>query len=420
MRPRTREQNKLLAALKGIPVIDAHEHLVPEPRRVAKTVDFFLLFSAYTRADLFSAGMNATDYPKLEENGHMPQEKKWELLRPHYPMIRHGSYFKAAKIWLNDVLGFDDLTEKNYKEVSAALQEGNKPGIYKRVLSDMCHIETALVVPNAAFQIENRPFEYAEYDSNLLKPIWHAISYRTGPYVRKFLETHDGRAGIARYLEWMEEGFDECAKTGVFGVKTYCEPLEKPDPEKADTLLKSLRTSRRPLSSSEQCTLSSVVYDKAFQLAAAHGLTVAVHSGVWGDFRESGPGHLIPVAMRYPHVPFDLFHLGMPYVREAVMVGKMFPNVTVNLCWVPVLSQTMTVRMLDECLDMLPLNNVIVFGADYGWQVEKVYGHLAMTKEAVAEVLANRIERQEMDLEEAVRIAELWFYHNPKRIYALD
>jgi predicted TIM-barrel fold metal-dependent hydrolase len=125
------------------------------------------------------------------------------------------------------------------------------------------------------------------------------------------------------------------------------------------------------------------------------------------------------MAARHPDVAFDLFHLGVPYVREAVLIGKMFPNVTLNLCWNSVLSPELTIRMLDECLDMVPVNNIIAFGADYNLPVEKVYGHLKMAKEVVARSLAKRIRRGEFGHEEALRIAGMWFHGNPTRIYHL-
>ena len=146
---------------------------------------------------------------------------------------------------------------------------------------------------------------------------------------------------------------------------------------------------------------------------------MAVHSGVWGDFRESHPCHLIPLATAHPDVRFDLFHLGMPIVREAMFVGKMLPNVSLNLCWTSVVSPELTVRMLDECVDLVPINNVIAFGGDYNLPVEKVYGHLKMTKEVIARVLAKRIGRGQMDLTEALGIAAMWFHDNAVRIYGL-
>ncbi len=181
----------------------------------------------------------------------------------------------------------------------------------------------------------------------------------------------------------------------------------------------SRRRAGRPIAPDQRAVLSSVVHDRAFRLAQECDLTVAVHSGVWGDFRESQPTYLIPMAMQYPAVRFDLFHLGLPFVREAVMIGKMFPSVSLNLCWNNVVSPEMTVRMLDECVDMVALNRVIVFGADYNITVEKVYGHLKMARQVVARVLAKRIRRGDAYLPEAARIAGMWFHDNAAAIYRL-
>ncbi len=69
-----RTEADLFEALRDIPVIDAHEHLVPEARRVEKQVDFSILFAHYTRADLISAGMNAEAYQRLINDDAMPAE----------------------------------------------------------------------------------------------------------------------------------------------------------------------------------------------------------------------------------------------------------------------------------------------------------------------------------------------------------
>ncbi len=106
---------------------------------------------------------------------------------------------------------------------------------------------------------------------------------------------------------------------------------------------------------------------------------MAVHTGYWGDFRELDPKPMLDVCIRRPEVRFDVFHLGMPMIRDAIPLGKSHANVTLNLCWCPVISQVQTTRAL---------------GA--------------------------RIDAGEMDHELALRIADGWFYDNPKRIYRLD
>ncbi len=407
----TDTEGKLFEALRDIKVIDAHEHLVPEATRVARKIDFFILFSHYCSADLASAGMKPDVYQSLKEDQALPVEEKWDLFSPYYPMIKHGSYARPGLIWLNEVLGHDDLTEANCRDVSERLQEANRPGLYQRIMRDMCRIESALV-DNAQ--------HHAEYDMDLFRPLWRITNYGFGGPVREHLAS-GGADTLDAYLDWVCAQGEDLYRVGMFGLKLISFPYSKPEKEQAEAVFRALQDpdSERRVTSADRAHLLGAICDRTFDLARSHGLTVAVHSGVWGDFRESHPCHLIPLATAHPDVRFDLFHLGMPFVREALLVGKMFANVSLNLCWNAVVSPELTVRMLDECIDMVPLNNVIAFGADYGISVEKVYGHLLMAKEVVARALAKRIERGQMDLEEAARIARLWFYDNPTAIYGL-
>jgi len=396
--------------IRDLAVIDAHEHLVPEARRLERRVDFSILFAHYTRADFLSAGMPAEIYQHMIDDGTLSVDEKWKAFSQFYPMIKHGSYARPAQIWLRDVLGLDDLAEGNYREASERIQADNTPGLYDRVLRRRCKIRCAIV---------DNLDHYAEYDMDLLRPLWRLTHYATRDGVRRCAEEAGGNPAptLSDYLDWVEAEGERHRRLGMAAVKIVSYPFVKPERGRAEAAFRNLPGGGA--GPDDMLHFTGLVYDRCFAFARRHDRTVAVHSGVWGDFRQSHPCHLIPLAQAYPGNRFDLFHLGMPYVREAVMVGKMFPNVSLNLCWNTVVSPEQTVRMLDECVDLVPLNNLIVFGADYREAVEKVYGHLLMAKEVVARVLAKRIDRGQMDLDEAVRIAKLWFHDNAVRIYGL-
>jgi predicted TIM-barrel fold metal-dependent hydrolase len=149
------------------------------------------------------------------------------------------------------------------------------------------------------------------------------------------------------------------------------------------------------------------------------GRVVAVHTGVWNDFRRFKATHMIPMIQRHPDVRFDLYHGSIPYVREIGFVAKNFPNVWLNLCWAHIVSPVMTRSMLNEWMDYVPMNKIIAFGGDYMIPVEKVYGHLVMARENISQVLAMRVEEGLMDLEEAARVAYKWFHDNPAGLYGL-
>lgn len=163
----------------------------------------------------------------------------------------------------------------------------------------------------------------------------------------------------------------------------------------------------------------ALLTDNILSMASELGLAVGVHTGMWGDFRALDPKHLIPAIIRHPETKFDIYHMGMPWVRDTGIMGKNFPNVWLNLCWSHVISPRMVCSALDEWMDLVPMNKIIAFGGDYDKQIEKVYGHLVMARENIARVLGGRVDDGLMTEEEAITIAKKWFYHNPKELYDL-
>jgi len=129
---------------------------------------------------------------------------------------------------------------------------------------------------------------------------------------------------------------------------------------------------------------------------------------------------MIGIIQRFPKVKFDVYHLGYPWVRESLMLGKGFTNVWINFCWTHIISQRCALDGLDEAIDLLSANKIIGFGGDYRWPIEKVYGHLVMARENIVRVLAKRIERKEMTHTEALDMAHRLLFDNPNELYKLN
>ena len=70
---------------------------------------------------------------------------------------------------------------------------------------------------------------------------------------------------------------------------------------------------------------------------------------------------------------------------------------------------------LDEAIDLIPMNKILAFGGDYsGVVLEKIYGHLVMARENIAEVLARRIMNKQLSESQALTLVRKWFWENPK------
>ncbi len=309
--------------------------------------------------------------------------------------------------------------------ISEAMQANLKPGIYQRVLGDKCKIKVALTQAGRT--------DYQE--DPLLVPLMPARDY-TDVSTWEAIQRKAGELGMTvnsldDYVNVMEAGVVKWKQEGAVGLKTVSEPTAgPPDRAEAMSLFETLRCGSREKLSDHPTPgvatsltapnpLRDYLRDEMFKICARQDMPMAVHAGMWGDFRNLDSQHIIPSIMRHPQTRFDLYHMGMPEVRQTGIIGKNFPNVWLNLCWTHIVSAQMTRSALDEYLDLVPVNKIFAFGGDYHRPVEKVYGHLTLARQNIAWVLARRIEAGVMTEDQALTVARKWFWDNPIECYKL-
>jgi predicted TIM-barrel fold metal-dependent hydrolase len=411
-------EQRLVAALEQMEIIDAHEHLDTEARRVQTRVDVFTLFAHYTRGDLRVAGMSEADY-NATQNPDLPLDYRWRLFAPYWERIRWASYARAALIAAQKFYGADDINEKTYVTISERMAQANKPGLYQRVLGEACKIRTAL-----------SQCARTDLGTPLLTPVmplvtemetWDQVCRPTVNDWRGNPRLMDPSAAVHTLDDLIAANrtYIVAVKSeGAVGLKMASSPYQNPSRAEAQEYFEQLRTGRVQ-SLPYRNPLRDYVVDEMIRFAGEQDLVVAVHTGYWGDFRTLDPLHMIPILERHPRVRFDLYHLGYPWVRESLMLGKGFPNAWINFCWTHVISQKFAQDGLDEAIDLLPMNKIIGFGGDYHLPVEKTYGHLVMAREDIARVLAARIERKQMTEDQAIALARKWLWDNPVELYHL-
>jgi len=403
-------EKSLIKAMEEFEIIDAHEHLPSEKARIQAEVDVFILVSHYTRHDLHVAGMSGDDYETLYKP-EVPLEHRWSLFAPYWEQIRWSSYARAALLAAQKFYGFADINKKTYQPLSEAIKKANKKGIYEKVLSKTCKIRTALT--QGISPAEKTPLLTPVVRMPLMTGMsnWKEVSHPAfAPQAN--IRSLDG------YLNAAYAYIRQAKKEGAVGLKMVSNPYGPPDRKVAVKAFNSLQNSKKTNLGSPN-PLGDYVLDRVICFAQEQDLTIAVHTGYWGDFRQLDPLHMIPILQRHPKARFDIYHVGYPWMREALMLGKGFANVWLNFCWTHIISQRFATIALDEAMDLIPMNKLIAFGGDYGKPVEKVYGHLVMAREDVAKVLASRIESGQMTEKQALEIAHKWFYENPKELYRL-
>jgi len=401
-------EQSLADAMSQFEIIDCHEHLGPEKGRVGQPVDVFTLFAHYTRGDLSVAGMSEAEYQSLF-NRDLPLERRWAAFRPFWEQIRWGSYARAALLAAEHFYGVADINDETYQPLSEAMQAANTPGLYQRVLREACHIRVALTQCGST-----------QLESDLLVPVMPMIhDVESWPaLVHPPFEPEATVRTVDDYLDATRRYVLRVKAEGAVGLKMMSNPYQSPSRQEALAAFEQLRSgaaSWLPVPN----PLRDYIVDQTIAFAASQDLVIAVHTGYWGDFRVLDPLHMIPLLQRHPQARFDIYHLGYPWMREALMLGKGFPNVWLNLAWTHIISQRFVLVALDEAVDVIPMNKLLAFGGDYAVPVEKVYGHLQMARENIARVLATRITEGQMTEEQALTLARKWFWDNPRELYRL-
>ena len=405
----------LIDHMQGLEIIDSHEHLHPESMRLDRQVDVLTLVSLYAWYDIMSAGLPTDDISTAIGANYLldtsvPLEERWDRVSPYLQQIKHGSYYRPTAIALKDIYGIDDLNESTYRRASELIASVNTKGLYRQILRDRCGIKTCLV-QNGRIQDQDPP--------ELFTPLFSwLLTYRFENTT--FIESLGKYNGVQitdldTYFELFRKHLEDARKKGAVGYKISANKHVEPDMDAARTAFKALLKGEPAAP-----VLQSTTLDFVLRLAAEWDWPVAVHCGIWHDYRTVDPKNIIDTVIKHPKVRFDLYHLGMPFVRDCIFIAKNFPNAYLNLCWCYAISQEMTRRAINEILDTVPINKIFGFGADYIWAVENVYGHLVMARETIAEALSERIAGGRLNIDCAKHITNLWLHDNPARFYNLD
>ena len=411
--PRDELQDELVAAMASMSIVDTHEHLSREEELRAEPPDIFTrLLGQYIPSMAASAGLS--DARARLKDTRVPLEERWRLFSPTWESIRDTGYARSALRAARDLFGVEDINDDTWRRLSDTIRERDTPGLYDRILKGACRIER--LINQGSWKDEfapgiYRPFMYLpETDARDLSGIYRSWEEGKG---RKLLKA----------VDWARAWGADIAAQGYIGLKFAASiPTTCIGDDEADGLFRLLREGS--IDDAGARALGIWLMHASIRLAPEQRFVVAIHCGlnweVWMGLEHNTPVRLVPLLLKYRSTTFDLYHAGVPWVREMAVIGNQYPNVHLNLCWAHQISPYMVEHLLNEWIDLVPVNKIIGFGGDVGAGPYKVYGALCLARENIARALAVRIRRGQMGMGRAVEICRAWLRENPRRIYRLD
>jgi hypothetical protein len=423
------EYRKLRNYADQIKVVDTHEHQHRTDEVPAERFRFYqLLASSYLASDVISAGSPGFDMKLLDS---LSLDDLWIKYGAALDHTRSTSYYGQFVKGFRKLYGLDDpcFTKENIRELSERIEENyrdystwfdnsfNTAGFKVMFLDQYWN----------PFNTEIDTVHFAlVFNINLLISDAARRPEKGGTLKSMYKQAQEAGHDIGNlddYLKFCDYLFRKNKERNAVCIKNsqaYSRTLFYEDVpyEEANRLFDKPSSE---LNKEEVKKLEDFMFHWIIKEAVSLEMPVQIHTGYLagnGNTLDNGqPTKLNNLFLKYPEAKFDLFHGGFPWTGEFAALGKMFPNVYLNLVWLPQISRTEAVRSLDVVLDCVPYNKLF-WGGDCNL-IEESVGSLEYGKDVVSEVLAKRISKGRMTEEVALDIIRKIFRENAVEAFRL-
>lgn len=419
--------------IEEISIIDTHEHFMPlEELKISENVLGQIVRNCYLGIDCIAAGSSRKFWEpgsrvhssQKTVTGETVRPLEWESILPSLEQVRFTSYFTSLMKGFEALYGFSPgIHLGEWRELEGLVRQGYQ---------DLDHFDSALDTAGIQFALRDPFFSVADPKdwSNRISSVFRVDDFLGSPWFHPF----GGDAAIAIAEQWgiavhtlddllnaVKAGFEKYSAWGAVAIKTAAayrrtlrfEPTSRREAEMAFTDLKN------QFNDVFNQQLGNYIFREIIHLSIEYGWPVQIHTGMnYGLLHNSDPVNLVNLFQEFPEAKFVLFHGGYPYSDEAALIAKTFPNVSLDLVWMPQLSQIMASEVLSRWLDLVPVNK-IMWGGDV-WTVEECVGSAIQLKDVLADVLYKKTVFEKYSSDDCIDIAGLIMRQNAIDLYNLE
>ena len=401
------------------PAIDVHSHLgtngLWQARDLTDILHYHWLGMELRTADCPPAVVHGRDLD--------PRERVRQTL-PFLSAVRNTVNHWAFRGLLRDLYGFegDTLREGNWEDVFERVQATANDAAWIANVLKRGKIEQ-VCVPYLTAPAGPSPFFLYEYG----EPLYGVGLSGSLDVVERLTDAviYDGGdldAALSRQVERLATEHNvRCLHVWMPSSWRYREVSTK----RASDLIGWLKQgedlteeTRNQLASFSADVIAREAGERAMPVQLFHG-SVAYGDGpqtaVWEpDWLRRLVGHVA----RNPRTPFELFLATRNASHEATILARMYPNLLVSGGWWHGFTPTTLREFFRDRLEMLPMTRWNAFYSD-GYCIEWVYGKSLVTRNRLAQALAELVAEGLLAKEDVPEVARQVLYENPKRYYRL-
>jgi glucuronate isomerase len=440
---RLRLVERLSGRISELPTIDAHTHLVGGKLGARGLHDVLLYHMAIS--DLYAAGCPSgarlTQYPgwPSDEEAHSRIREAVHYLR----YVRNTSSSWGVRIILRDLYGIEDeVTVDNWESIDREIRARADDRSWHREVADRANIlrfgtEIARREDGCDDDVLSYSLEWAfftrcqwgEFDTALyeLERCWGRtpesptpIGAGGRPATEKAIHTLDD---VHEAMEWYAGHIpvDRIVSIATH-ISTDIDLRLITDGEMAGALL------RRESAGTVERDIYASYINEAFLTALeryADRLVFQFSVGAEPLPHETGSrlsqntvAQLAEMISRHPKIRFQCFLSSRHANQSLCTLCRELPNLSLAGYWWHNFFPSAMRQVMEERLDMLPVNKQIGFFSD-AYCVEWAYAKSVIVKQELARVLAQKVECGQYDEETAVGIAGEILFDTPKSLLGI-
>jgi len=423
-----------------LPMLDVHTHLVGGKLGAQGLHDILLYHMAVS--DLYAAGCPSgerlTQYPGSPTIGEAADRLREAV--PFLRYVRNTSTSWGTRIILRDLYGWeDDITADNWEALDALIQERAQDRGWHREIMRRARIgrsvtEIARREGGSDDDILHYSLEWGfftrcqwgEFDTALYElekcwgktpgpstPIGAGGRPRTEKTIRSLDDVHDA---VRWYVGAIP--FDQVISTATHVSTDICFRTV------SDEEMRRALAGRDMAGAEERDIYASYVNEAFLTALETRGADIVFQFSFGAEplpyetasqLSQRTIAQLAEMISRHPKLRFQCFLSSRHANQSLCTLCRELPNLSLAGYWWHNFFPSVIRQIIEERLDMLPTNKQIGFFSD-AYVVEWAYAKATIVRKELARVLAEKVERGQYTVDDAVSIAREVLFETPQSL----
>ncbi|NOZ24091.1 MAG: amidohydrolase family protein [Planctomycetes bacterium] len=400
-------------AINEVPVIDGHDCIVPRK---------LVLESGDVLFDLFAA--SCLPPGAVLHTPPVDPARSWETLEPYLPNLTNTSAYRCLVAAAKLLYDFEDfpLDERGYTDLRERMAGAySREDWYVEALRNRANIDAVIWAMETDIALSEQEREIFLPAPNLDIFIRaHESTYREQLEQRHYVKLQEFLDVVELLAEVLTE-LDEKGVPSFWLSFSRFRPLMVRGVGTQEAAVAFMKSDGK-VSPDEARLFQDYLIHQIADKCSAFNIPLQIDTGAHANplsVEHSDPCQLAAFVAAHTRTRFVFLHGGYPFARHVGAQAKTFPNIYVDGSALAAHSLSAVREIVGEWIELVPVAKLLLWGGN-ATRIEAAIGSLLLMKDALAQILAERVESGFFSRELAFDLVRKLLRDIPRRFYRTD